>query len=121
MSLADSSERTAPSGKARGPRKHPKPFRRIPAPAHIMDASRTAYNGALTTLFPWSVAEYPGILKGAWAMLLGRARPYTIRDWRRGKRKAPAWAIELLSVALKQRRDEIDHALALLSKEKGRE
>lgn len=105
----------------RGPRKHPKPFRRLPAPSHDWIASQSPYNIALRALFPWGVGEYPGILKGAWTLMLGRAAKDTIRDWRRGKRRAPQWAIDLTSAAIRERMASLEHALTILEKEKGRQ
>lgn len=119
MSLADSSERTAPSGKARGPRKHPAPPRRPPASPTTLQ-TRTPFNIGITTLWPWSLATYPGILKGASELLLGRAPWYCVRDWRRGTRQAPQWALDLLAEAIRQRMASLAHALAIVENEKGR-
>lgn len=105
----------------RSPHKHPKPFRRLPAPFYDWIASQSPYNVALRALFPWGVGEYPGILRGARALMLGRAAKDTIRDWRRGKRRAPQWAIDLAAAAIRERMASLAHALAILEKEKGRQ
>jgi hypothetical protein len=45
------------------------------------------------------------------ALLQGRVRPETVRDWRRGRRKAPAWAIALVQEILRSRgRDMLEIA-----------
>jgi hypothetical protein len=36
-------------------------------------------------------------------MLQGRARPLTIRDWRRGHRRPPSWVLDLLQEFLRSR------------------
>jgi hypothetical protein len=36
-------------------------------------------------------------------MLQGRARPLTIRDWRRGRRRPPSWALDILQEFLRSR------------------
>jgi len=36
-------------------------------------------------------------------MLQGRARPLTIRDWRRGRRRPPSWALDVLQEFLRSR------------------
>lgn len=121
MSLDAGTPADAPvrKAKASGPGKHRAIGQRPPAP-HYRIAAATPANVAVETLAPWNVADYPGRLKIARSVLHNRAKPHSIRDWRRGTRRTPAWALDLLTVALEQRRAEIDHALALLAKEKGR-
>lgn len=104
----------------RSPRKYPWTPRRPPAPP-IPFKGRTPFNAAMEALFPWSIATYPGILKGASTTLLGRVRDHCIRDWRRGTRRAPQWAIDLAAAAIRERMASLEHALAILEKEKGRE
>jgi len=81
------------------------------ASAPVLSMSRRAPFGvAAASLFN---APTGGLLK-ALATLFPKAQPYTIRDWRRGKRKAPTWARAILRSELEKRRAEIEHALAIL-------
>lgn len=41
-----------------------------------------------------------------WALLGGRAKHGTIRAWRRGKRRAPVWALRVLRARLVDVRDQ---------------
>lgn len=68
----------------------------------------------MDALFPWGMDSYPGGAKGMWEALQGRASKHTIRDWRRGKRKAPDWALALLREELDRRMAALEHARALL-------
>jgi len=55
------------------------------------------------------------------ALLQGRARPETIRDWRRGRRRTPIWAIEVLQEFLRSRaRDMLEIADQLENKRQKR-
>lgn len=113
-------ERPARGKRASGPGKHRGHRRQPPVPLQFSQGRTPAQKGALA-LFPWHWEAYPGLELGLFALFKGRAKVDTIRKWRNGDRRTPAWAIDLLSVALEQRRAEIDHALALLAKEKGRD
>lgn len=112
-------ERPARVLRASGPRKHRGIGRRPPAPEFTI-VGRSPLNEAATALWPWPVATYPGILKALSELFQGRARPYTIRDWRRGRRRTPQWALDLMTAELDQRIESLQHARALLAKEKGR-
>src|SRR5438034_7938175 len=59
-----------------------------PAPKPRRVAS--ALDRALDLLFPWPADAYPGFWRGAATLL--NASPWTVRDWRTGKRSAPQWA-----------------------------
>lgn len=73
-------------------------------------------NAAADALFPWQEPfDYPGFTIGLHKLFRGRASPHTIRDWRRGKRKAPAWARALLLEAVEKRIAALEHARALLN------
>ena len=76
---------------------------------------RNPFGAAGGALFPWALGDYPGIAKGLQAPFGPRASKHTIRDWRRGKRRAPQWAREVLAEELRKRIAELQHALALLS------
>lgn len=82
-----------------------------PAPIIKMLAT-TPYNTGLSALF----APTLGILAGA-QQITPTAAAATIRDWRRGKRKAPQWALALLLEALERRSSELDHAKDLIRAE----
>ena len=71
-------------------------------------------------LWPWSAASYPGIRAGLLATLCGRAAWQSIIDWRYGRRRAPQWAVTMLTQAIDRRIAELEHAKAILEKEKGR-
>ena len=58
---------------------------------------------ALNVLFPWSVAgnlrgrkRYPGVYAGTVALLRGKAKADTLKDWSSGRRNAPRWFIAFL-------------------------
>jgi hypothetical protein len=51
-------------------------------------------------------------------LLNGRAAIRTILDWRRGRRKAPVWAMEVLQEALRDRVRREMHSIEELEKEK---
>lgn len=106
--------------RASGPGKHRGHRRQPPVPLQF-SLGRTPAQKAALALFPWHWETYPGLELGLFHLFKGRAKIGTIRKWRNGTRRTPAWANELLTIALEQRRAEIDHALALLAKEKGRE
>ena len=80
-------------------------------------ASEAPTNAAITRLFPWTVATYPGRLKGALILLQDRAAADSIRDWRRGKRRAPQWARDILIRELARRAAEFHEAIEMLQKE----
>lgn len=81
---------------------------------------RATFNTAAQILWLWSVADYPGIGKGMSLVLQNRAKDHSIRDWRRGTRRPPQWALDLLADAMQARIDSLQHGLALLKNEKGR-
>lgn len=120
LDAGEACKRPTRKAKASGPGKHRAIGRRPPAP-HYRILSAAPANVAVETLAPWNVADYPGRKELARKALHYRAKDHSIRDWRRGTRRTPTWALDLLTIALEQRRAEIDHALALLAKEKGRE
>jgi hypothetical protein len=51
-------------------------------------------------------------------LLGGRAAVRTILDWRRGRRKAPVWAIDVLQEALRNRVQRETQSIEELEKEK---
>ena len=51
-------------------------------------------------------------------LLGGRAAVRTILDWRRGRRRPPQWAIEVLQEALKVRVKAMTDSIEELEKEK---
>jgi hypothetical protein len=51
---------------------------------------------AAQVAFPWAPEAYPGLLRGMAELLGGRAAVRTILDWRRGRRRPPEWAIDVL-------------------------
>jgi len=69
-------------------------------------------------LFPWSEANYPGIQRGTFQLFLGNAAIETIRSWRKGKRKMPAWARDILISELNKRASNIAAAIEALENEK---
>ena len=51
-------------------------------------------------------------------LLGGRAAVRTILDWRRGRRKPPVWAMDVLQEVLKARVEREMHSIEELEKEK---
>ena len=51
-------------------------------------------------------------------LLGGRAAVRTILDWRRGRRRPPLWAIEVLQEALQSRMKAMTESIEELEKEK---
>ena len=77
---------------------------------------------ALNVLFPWSVAgnlrgrkRYPGISAGTVALLRGKAKPDTLKNWRSGRRKAPRWFIAILDAELAEQEKSIREARSALA------
>jgi hypothetical protein len=63
--------------------------------------------------------DWGGLESGPSTKLLGsRAAVRTILDWRRGRRKAPVWAIERLQEELRRQRDRASRSIEELEKEK---
>ena len=108
MSESSQTEIEATRGK-RAPGRHHWTVTKRGAPRFLMPP-RSSFTIALQALYP---SPAIGLLAGAKA-LFPRAAAYTIRDWRRGKRKAPAWARALLREAIDKRLAELQHAKALL-------
>ena len=72
---------------------------------------------ALGVLFPWSVAanlrsrkRYPGVYAGSVALLRGKAKPDTLKDWCSGRRNAPRWFVGFLDAELAERQRVIEEA-----------
>lgn len=76
-------------------------------------AAQTAYNIACLAL----LGKSPALLAAIVNLMDGRATPAAIRQWRRGKRRAPQWALALLATALQKRISELQHALDLISEQ----
>src|SRR5262245_8158093 len=70
-------------------RTHPAPRLRTPS---------TAFDRACRLLGPLTAINLETT-----TLLQGRVRPETIRDWRRGRRRPPLWAIGVLQEALRSR------------------
>jgi hypothetical protein len=83
---------------------------------------------ALNVLFPWSVASnlrgrkrYPGVHAGTVALLRGKAKPDTLKDWCSARRKAPRWFIAVLDAELVEQEKSIQEArMALAAYQFGR-
>jgi hypothetical protein len=81
---------------------------------------------ALDVLFPWSVAanlrgrkRYPGVYAGTVALLRGKAKPDTLKDWRAGRRSAPRWFVGFLDAELAERQRLIEEARKGLAEYRG--
>lgn len=78
-------------------------------------AHGTLLNRASLALYPWMASdEYPGRIKGLLALFRNRVAYVTIRNWRRGTRRTPQWALDIILAELIERRAALDHAIALL-------
>jgi hypothetical protein len=110
-------ERSTLPLRARGPRKH-----HLALPWRVASKKRsagiTAYDRASQAAFPWAPEAYPGLLRGMNELLGGRAAVRTILDWRRGRRRPPLWAIEVLQEALKAQVRRETESIEDLEKEK---
>ena len=116
MQLAPSTERAPKRADGRG--KHLWQANRKAAPRQIGKGARSNYGQAGESIYAWSIYGYPGLIEGL-RRLNGRASSHAIRDWIRGRRKAPQWAWILLASAIERRIGELQHALALAKKEAG--
>ena len=83
----------------------------------IHPSARVNYCAAQAA-FPWAPEAYPGLLRGMAELLGGRAAVRTILDWRRGRRKPPVWAMDVLQEVLKARVEREMHSIEELEKEK---
>jgi hypothetical protein len=97
---------------------HPIAFRQNIAP--------NAIRVALNVLFPWSVAgnlrgrkRYPGVYAGTVALLRGKAKPDTLKDWCSGRRNAPRWFVGFLDAELAERQRLIQEARSGLTEYRG--
>jgi len=107
---------SAPVGRRRGRPGHLSHVIVPPAPKPRRVTS--ALDRAFDVLFPWPAGDYPGFWRGAAALL--NASPWTVRDWRTGKRAAPQWALDALSMTLRKKAAEMIAAAEAIEKEKGR-
>jgi hypothetical protein len=76
---------------------------------------------ALDVLFPWSSAtnlrgrdRYPGVYAGGVALLGGKAKADSLKDWCSGRRKAPRWFIAVLDAELAEQERSIWEARSAL-------
>lgn len=97
-------------------RKHvfAKPIRS--APIRQM-APHTPLQRATALLWPHGIDDYPGPRYGLYHLFKGRAAIYTIRDWRRGRRRTPQWARDILVAALKKKAAAFEAAARELEQE----
>jgi len=116
MDLAPGAER-APN-RVRGRQGHLWWARRRAAPPRKATAL-SDLGKAVQPLFPWHVVEYPGLLAGLSQLFGGRASTHTIRDWIRGRRKAPKWAWALVALEAEKRATAFLHVAELAKKEAG--
>jgi hypothetical protein len=92
------------------------------------DIAPNAIRVALNVLFPWSVAanlrgrkRYPGVYAATVALLRGKAKPDTLKDWCSGRRNAPRWLVGFLDAELAERQRLIQEArIALAAYQFGR-
>jgi hypothetical protein len=77
---------------------------------------------ALNVLYPWSVAgnlrgrkRYPGVYAGTVALLRGKAKPDTLKDWCSGRRNAPKWFVAVLDAELAEQERSIREARSALA------
>jgi hypothetical protein len=77
-----------------------------------------AYDRAAQMAFPWAPEAYPGLLRGMVELLGGRAALRTILDWRRGRRRPPQWAVEMLQDKLRSKARSMLESVEELEAEK---
>ena len=77
---------------------------------------------ALNVLYPWSVAgnlrgrkRYPGVYAGTVALLRGKAKPDTLKDWCSGRRNAPKRFVAVLDAELAEQERSIREARSALA------
>jgi hypothetical protein len=98
-------------------RKHPRAVPKHHAPLKRMHRE-TGVDLLAEAIWPWHWAAYPGLLKGLWGLFGPRAAKVTIRDWRRGRRGAPVWALDLLIAEARKRVAVLSAAIERAEKEK---
>jgi hypothetical protein len=117
MHLQAQPTESVPDKRARGHGKH-----HLALPRRVASKKRsagvTAYDRASQAAFPWAPEAYPGLLRGMVELLGGRAAVRTILDWRRGRRRPPLWAIEVLQEALEVRVKTMTESIEELEREK---
>ena len=114
MDLAASAQK-----RVNGRAKHLWPTLRRPETLTYQTTQRGTCGKAVDALFPWTLANYPGRIKGALAVLNGRATARSLKNWMRGDRRAPQWAWVLIVLAIERRIVDLQHALELAKKEAG--
>lgn len=116
MLYDSSSPFEAPDARAHAPRKH-----LAHVPWRIVPQSRSTANGATNqvarALFPWDV--YPGIERGMHEIVGKRVKIDTLRKWRNGRKRSPAWAKQMMADALEKRIAEMQAALDAIKKAGG--
>jgi hypothetical protein len=70
-------------------------------------------------LFPWDIYDYPGVVAGLAELCAGRASVHAVRDWIRGRRKAPQWVWHLIAIEAERRASAFLHVAELAKKEAG--
>lgn len=80
----------------------------------------TPTDTALLLIWPWALGAYPGALEGAAQTFRGKAAASTIRDWRRGRRRTPQWARQILIERLEKLASDAQNAVAALKNEEAR-
>ena len=107
-------ERPATRKRASAHGKHLYLARRRGAPVQSVERRLSAFGRGGEGLFPWSIYTYPGLFVGVGRLFEGRAAGETVRDWIRGRRRAPQWALVLLAAAIERRIAELAHVLELV-------
>lgn len=79
----------------------------------------TTLGKALDVLWPWSAANYPGMVAGAAQTFQDRVKRETIASWRNGRRRAPKWAWGLIAIEAEKRAQELLRVAELAKKEAG--
>ena len=79
---------------------------------------RTAAERAAAVLWAWHSEAYPGRADGLHSLFGGKAKHYTIRDWRRGRRRMPQWARDILIAELEKKMAALGTAIAELKNER---
>lgn len=73
----------------------------------------------MDVLWPWGVADYPGIKRGLASTFANRAAWQSIVNWRVGKRRMPSWAWSLIAAEADRRIQALEHVRELAKKEAG--
>ena len=94
------------------PNRPPLPSRLVPSmrsprrsivPAYMPLHTAPLFARVVSFLLPWGILDYPGMRRGTAEFLAHRVSVETVRAYRKGRRRMPQWAADMLLDAVRSR------------------